>query len=462
MKHRKHILSVFIFGILISCISCKKFVEIPPPKNQLVNEAIFSDSSNATKAVLGLYVNMIQSASLNIASGGTTVYTALSADEIYPTASSGDPREFYDNAISVNNAQNGSSLWQNGYSIIYGANACIEGLTLSNTLFESVKNQLLGESRFVRAFIYFNLVNLYGPIPLITSTDYNQNKIEGRSPVDAIYDQIILDLREAKKLLTTNYVSAERARPNKYTASALLAKVYLYQKRWNEAENEASQIINSNTYSLESDLNNVYKASNIESIWKLRPVYTGVETWEGYFILPASSTVLPNYVVTNYLLNAFELNDQRKVKWLKSNIVSGQAYYYPNKYKLGYDGATTPLEHYIVFRLAEQYLIRAEARVQQGNLTDAITDVNLIRSRAGLTNLISSLTQAQIISAVEQERRIELFCEWGNRWFDLKRTDRVNAVLGLIKTNWQPTDILYPIPQLELNRNPFLTQNPGY
>ena len=144
---------------------------------------------------------------------------------------------------------------------------------------------------------------------------------------------------------------------------------------------------------------------------------------------------------------------------------NGTTFYYPYKYKKGDDYSSNPpppTEYYIVFRLAEQYLIRAEARAQQGNIGGGQADINLIRNRSGLANTIAS-DKGNLLSAVEHERQIELFAEWGHRWLDLKRTNRADQVLGAIKgASWQSTDKVYPIPQSQIQLNPFLTQNPGY
>ena len=122
-------------------------------------------------------------------------------------------------------------------------------------------------------------------------------------------------------------------------------------------------------------------------------------------------------------------------------------------------------EYYTVLRLAEQYLIRAEARAQQKiNLPGAISDLNLIRNRAGLDSLSPTLNQQQVMAAVAQERRVELFAEWGHRWLDLKRTGQISAVFNTIpyKSQYQPFQQLYPIPLGELQNDPNLRQNPGY
>jgi hypothetical protein len=116
-----------------------------------------------------------------------------------------------------------------------------------------------------------------------------------------------------------------------------------------------------------------------------------------------------------------------------------------------------------VLRLAEQYLIRAEARANQNNIAGAVDDINVIRTRAGLPAVSQGVSKDQCLLAIEQERRIELFTEWGHRWFDLKRTNRADAVLSTLKSpNWQSADRLYPIPQSELETDVHLNQNPGY
>lgn len=461
MKQNRILIWFSYLSYIILISGCKKFVEIPPPKNQLANPAIFADSANATAAILGLYVNMVQNFELGFASGGITVYTALCADELKLSSSNNiDELDFYNNSISTNNFIN-SGLWIKGYNLIYEVNACIEGLNNTTKISLTAKNHLIGEAKFIRGFIYFNLVNLYGSVPLITSTDYSQNQGSPRSSPVVIYEQIISDLKEAQTLLVPNYSGVARLRPNLYTASFLLSKVYLYEKSWAESENIAGQVINSGLYGLESDLNDVFLATSNEAIWKIAPVVPGNETWEGYFIVPGNSAVFPQYTITDQLLNAFTGIDLRARNWLKANAINGQQYYYPYKYKLGYDGEPAPKENYVVFRLSEEYLIRAEARAQQGKITESLSDLNMVRTRAGLPD-ITTANQSSLLSSIQEERRLELFAEWGNRWFDLKRTNTTDLVLSPLKAGWQKEDTLFPIPQTEINSNPFLTQNPGY
>jgi hypothetical protein len=154
----------------------------------------------------------------------------------------------------------------------------------------------------------------------------------------------------------------------------------------------------------------------------------------------------------------------RRAIWVGSYTEDADTWYFPYKYKIR-DGSD-PLEEYaMVLRLGEQILIRAEARARQDNLAGAISDINMIRERAQLPLIIETdptMDLANVLLAIEKERRSELFCEWGDRWFDLKRNDRLSAVLGPIKTGWALTDAFYPIPQTEILVNRNLDQNPGY
>jgi hypothetical protein len=114
-------------------------------------------------------------------------------------------------------------------------------------------------------------------------------------------------------------------------------------------------------------------------------------------------------------------------------------------------------------RFAELYLIRGEARAQQDKLPLAKADIDVLRTRAGLTGLSAALNHDDMLLAIEQERKVELFGEWGHRWFDLKRTDRASIVIGGEKKNtWKNTAVLYPVPDAQRLINTSLSQNDGY
>ena len=165
----------YLFILLTATLffsSCKKMIAIDPPKNQLVGATIFKDSADAMGTVVGMYTRIMSSITqLNSCNGAITAYGAVAADELYPNTSNSSLLQFYSNSLTNENDLN-ASLWQFSYQLIYQANACIEGLTASNTLPVALRAQLLGEAKFLRAFLYFNMVNLFGPVPLVLSPDH--------------------------------------------------------------------------------------------------------------------------------------------------------------------------------------------------------------------------------------------------------------------------------------------------
>jgi hypothetical protein len=449
------------FILLLTNGACKKFLAIPPPQNQIQTAEIFKNDQSAISAVTGLHSQLL-TASFWPANGGITLFPGLSADEIYNSTSDPDIDGFTNNSLLPNNEYINSSLWSFIYKTIYQANAILVGLANSQGLSTQVKNQLKGEVLIIRAWHYFFLVNLYGEVPLVLTTNYEANQALPRTATSQIVLQITNDLVEAKSILTPSYPTSGRFRPNKWTATALLSRVYLYRKEWAKAEAEASEIINSGLYTLPSNLLNVFLPTSTETIWQL--IRDNNNTAEASTFIPPSATAKPRYVLTNSLLNAFEPGDQRKVNWVNKNTVTiGSTvtdFYYPYKYKSRLSSG--PAEYYIVFRISEQFLIRSEVRAYLNDLPGSIADLNKIRNRAGLPNTLAN-DQSSLLAAIEAERRVELFTEWGHRWFDIKRTGRADLVLANEKgANWQPTDTLYPIPfgQIQLNQN--LTQNPGY
>jgi hypothetical protein len=449
-------------AIMISAVcllfSCKKFVEIGAPISKIETASVFSNDQAAFSAALGVYANMGTSG-LTICSGGATLYPALSADELTYTSTNTELLSYQHNAIIADNGTGiYGRLWSPAYKNIYYANAVLEGVSKSVSISDTLKKQLKGEMLVVRALNYFYLVNLFGDVPLELSTDYKVNNIMVRTPVNKIYDQLVTDLTLAVSLLPASNPAQLNIRPNKWAASALLARVYLYQKDWANAESQASAVIGSAQYHLENNLNNVFAQGSAETIWQLASDYRN--TSEGSTFIPSGSSSRPSYAINNYLLSAFENGDQRKVSWLKKNTVGGTDYYYPYKYKVR---TSTPItEYYVIFRLAEQYLIRAETRAQLNNLDGAKADLNQIRLRAGLTET-NAADQPSLLSAVAAERQTELFCEWGHRFLDLKRNGQVDQLLGIRKApDWQPTDAVYPIPLSQIQANPYLVQNSGY
>lgn len=448
-----------ILIVTITITSCEEFLTIDPPKTQLTTKTIFTNDATAISAIVGIYERMNESLIDHFASGSQsiTLLTGLASDELLNYSSNADQTQFYSNTIKQNNSYI-YSIWAELYRHIYSANAILEGLNTSQSITLQTKNQLEGEAKFIRAFCYFYLANLYSDVPLAISTDYTINENLPRTSATIIFEQIIADLISAKNLLPEEYIASDRIRPNKWTASALLSRSYLYIGDWKNAETEATSIINaSSLYSLSDDLNNVFIKRSNETIWQLQPVAPFYNTFDGrIFILSSGPNSFINTVsLRDQIINSFDTEDKRKANWIKSYVKAGITYYYPFKYKIRLAAtATTPADEYlIVFRLAEQYLIRAEARMHQNDYEGTITDLNIIRSRAGLTSTTAN-DENTLTFAIEQERLWELFTEWGHRWFDLKRNNKSNAILGPLKApNWESTDIILPIPQSEIQRN---------
>src|SRR5690606_2304006 len=129
------------------------------------------------------------------------------------------------------------------YNTIYQCNAALEGLNVSGTVDDELKKQLEGEVLFIRAFTYFNLVNLYGGVPLILSTDYSENSLASRNTKEECYQKIITDLKKAMGLLAPDYRDGVRTHANRFAAQALLVRLYLYLEDWSRAEELASDVI---------------------------------------------------------------------------------------------------------------------------------------------------------------------------------------------------------------------------
>lgn len=445
--------------LLLTPLSCKKFVTLEPPTTQLIASTVFESDQTAVAAQLAIYARMEGDGLAYL----QQLYSGLSADEFI---------NYSTGAISIDLASNNLTaentivlnFWTLYYKYIYQANAILASIDQSEFLSEPVKKQISGESKFVRAFCYYYLSCLFGDVPLVRSTDYRINAQLSRSSFTDVIAFIQEDLESAIALLSTSYLDAnngnttERVRPNKRAAQALLGRIYLLTNQWEKAETISTEVINGN-YQLISNIDNVFLKNSTEAIWQLQSVVPSYNSYPGaQLILTTTPTVAA--LDTNFI-KIFASTDKRKLQWTKSITVSGKTYFYPFKYKVR-QNASSITEYSMVLRLAEQYLLRAEARLRQNKVTEAHQDLNMIRTRAGLTTL-SGLSTPGLMDSISKERRLELFAEFGDRWLHLKRTGTADIVMPVTKgINWTSTDALYPIPQSEINRNNQLSQNPGY
>lgn len=451
----------FAFVLLVLFTGCDSFVEVDLPSSQLNTSAVFEDKATANAAMTDIYSKLRDDGFLTGTASGVSVAMSTYTDELtYFGSPTGANQLFYTNTVLPANGTI-TGWWSFGYNQIYAANTVYSGVSASTKLSQADKDQLMGEALFVRGLVHFYLVSLYGAIPYVTTSDYEQNQIVHRMPVAEVYSQIIADLEMAKTLLPPDYFGGTRIRPNKFVASALLARVYLYNGNHAEASNAASAVINETSlYTLEPNFDNAFLKDSPSTIWQLIPQTDGRNTSEGAsFIFNAGPP--PFGALRQELTDAFEIGDLRKAHWTRAITNGSNTWYHAYKYKQRSPTASTQ-EYSIVLRLSEMYLIRAEARARLGELSNAIGDLNTIRTLAGL-GATTAVTQQDLLTAILNERRVELFTEFGHRFFDLKRFGQLDNVLSVLKPDWESHENLLPLPESELLLNPNLApQNPGY
>lgn len=453
---------MFLLGLVVfTYSSCDSFVEVDLPSSQLTGDAVFADAATATAALVDVYSKMRKTVLVTGSSTGISNLLGHYGDELtYFNSGTLPELDFNQNALLGTNPTV-AATWNGTYNLIYAVNSVIKGVSSSATISAVNKEKLLGEAYFVRAYLHFYLVNLFGEVPYVVSADYQLNSIVFKRSVSDVYSLLTTDLQQAVSLLPEAYPTTERVRPNKSVAYALLARVKLYSGDWSQALLYSDWVIsNTSLYSWVPNLNQVFLKGSTGTLWQLISPIVGANTLDAQTFI-FSSGPPPNRALSETLIASFETGDLRRSSWVGTVTTATGSWYYPFKYKLNTTG-TTSTEYSILFRLEEQYLIRAEANAQLENLEASKEDLNKIRSRAGLGNT-SAETKEELITAVLKERRVEFFTELGHRWFDLKRNGLSNEVLSGVKPGWQSTDVLWPLPEAELLLNPnILPQNPGY
>lgn len=442
------------FFLLVGLISCDDMLEVDLPSNELSSSTVYASDATAEAAVNGIYQSMITDTYYNFLHSNL----GQASDELIPNSFISNV--FVTNEIPETDGTIGS-MWSQLYKTIYNANNVIEGVSASTTLSAAKSKQWIAEAKFTRAFCYFYLTNLWGDVPLILTTNIDKSALAPRTAQSEVYNQILLDLEQASVNLPVNYETyrSQKIRATKWAAEALLARVNLYLGKWTEASTHASNVIDqAGIFKMISGLtanNSPFIANNEEAILQL-PYYNYLFSYEGSSVF----TDAGGYLLRNRN-SFFEPGDARETNWTISIVAEdGNTYLAPLKYKNAY--VESPVERSTVLRLAELYLIRAEAKARLNNGTGAQSDLNVIRNRA----LLSPTTETdptQLLALIAAERQRELFAEFGHRWFDLKRTGTINQVLGATPDKiWATTDSLFPIPEEAIRSNPFLTQNSGY
>jgi hypothetical protein len=353
-----------------------------------------------------------------------------------------------------------SNIWINSYDVINRTNNVLANLSKLNTA--GLQASVGGEARFLRALTYFDLVRTYARdwsdgtpssnlgVPLVltpTSTITTESNV-ARNTVAEVYTQIISDLTAAESQLpVSNGVFA-----NRYAAAAVLARVYLQQGNYAAAAAAANRVISSNRFTLNTSYgdnflsNSDLLANTSEDIFAIQiSAQSGTNDLNTFY----SQNRRADVEAQQQFVDLFEATDDRKVLYQDPAVNGG---YYTTKYDVLYGNIK-------LIRLDEMYLTRAEANFQAGTAVGAtaISDVNVIRDRAGLAP-ITTLT----LAAIQRERRIELAFE-GFRLFDLKRfKESTSDPLTSAAIAWNSPRLILPIPLREINANPNLVQNAGY
>lgn len=453
---------------LILCalfISCEDYLEIEAPDHKVVSQTVFDGDGTAESAMTGI---QNQLSSVVFSSGGIgsiTLLSGLSGDNLMPVYETNIPyMEFEGHEITPDNFKN-AGLWSSAYNMIYMTNSLLEGLSNSGSVSKEVEERLRGEAKFVRAFVYFYLVNLYGDVPLVLQTGYQANSLVSRDTKAVVYEQIVNDLEDALDLLQDTYTTGDRTQITRAAALSLMARVQLYLQNWSEAVTYSTQIIDQGQYEILEDLDQVFLANSRAAIWQLSPEGRGdgtTNTNEGStFIIHPVFYFLAQFKLEPSFVTSFDSEDRRLEHWIE--LDSGTGFHYPHKYKVQMSTEDNS-EYSMVLRLAEQYLIRAEAKAMMDDLSGAIQDLDVIRVRAGIPSIAETnpdIGKTELLDLIIEERNKELFTEWGHHWLDLKRTGRAQNVFGESDT-WENTDVFYPIPEAERVKNPNLTQNNGY
>ena len=473
----KRLLPYILF--LTAASGCKKYLEAPLPITSIAGSSAFSNDATSAATLSGVYGFLYSQGDFD-GNGSVSSQTGLYSDELMNLSSLPSNQALYEDQVS-STIGGVTTMWSNLYGQLYTVNLAIEGLTPATNL--NYRNQWLGEAYFLRGLSYFYLTNLYGDVPLVLSSNYLTNNTLTRSLQADVYKQIVTDLLQAQSLLGSGYhnanglVTQDRGRPGRAAATALLSRVYLYTGDWKDAETQADSLITDATdYQLPA-LAKTFLVNSPEIIWGIEPFQGGtypymVKDAVNYYVPNGKAPVAAGILATlsDSLVNAFEPGDARYTNWVGTDTVAASGstpmtiYYYAYKYK-AIGSFTAPQESLVLFRLAEQYLIRAEARAEQNNLAGALTDLNTVRTRAGLP-ASTAVSQTDILSAIQRERRVELFTEVGHRFFDLRRTGALDALMTVVAPqkggSWASYKAWWPISLTDIQNDVHLAQTPGF
>jgi len=476
-------------SLIFSFSSCSDFLDLKP-KNELSVEDFYKTADQLEAAVSGAYAvlrekNMYED---------WYVFSEIPSDNTRNilSGSVSDQDEFDKYYIRTTNPYL-DGFWYSSYKGINRINTVLgrmEGISIDKTL--SDRYQL--ECKFLRALMYFNLVRVFGDVPLVLKEISISEAYEyGRDPKDNVYQQIISDLKEAEGLPVSYKSDADVGRATSGAAKALLGKVYLTLNNYSEAETKLAEVINSSVYSLlentAGSLNNdgyasVFYAQNHnskEAVFEVQYKKGGYGTGSNFSnnfapensgtnVVPVGGS-LGNNIPEMEMFGVYEEGDLRRdfsmALGYNDNRKDGEwvdARYVSKYFDVSYSGNDND-NNFPVIRYADVLLMYAEALNQNGKTLQACEYLNKIRRRGfGYQTTetspvdINTSDKQTFFLAVEHERRVELAFE-GHRWFDLIRTNRAVEVMTAKGYKLNESNLICPIPQKQIDVNPALKQN---
>ncbi len=448
----KNCIYISLVSLLLVLSACDELLN-PKPVDLITSDQVLTDVNSARVLLTSAYRDLANLGAPKIIAGDFT------ADNLIHNGTFTQYREISSKDMSASNGA-ASAMWGVVYSMSYIASFLNEGLP-DIDIPQSEFDEITAAASFLRAYAYFVGAYTFGGMPIVTTTVVADNRVITRSSLQETLDFVESELLYALDKLPEESFNAGEA--SNGAVKALLARYYLYTENWAEAEKYATDVIDGNgtdEYTLEENFSDAVTDFSSESILEI--VYSANDN-------PGTST---NFGLNNLFEGRREIIPSSEMVLALQNDGGDRksVIEFDGKNARGSDNGWTitrygPFDNIQVFRLAEMYLIRAEARANQDNISGqdgAVSDVNILRQRAGVP-LIQGTSKNQMLLAIENERRMEL-CFEGHRWYDLKRTERSKTVMDEFTSNWTEKDELWPIPLSEITNNPSLkdAQNPGY
>lgn len=459
---KKAFFFIILLGLLSACED--NFLNLSPESQPNVND-FYKTPNDILNGVNAAYASL-QNGSLY---GGRDLQdmTEYRADNIFdndPSANAG-LRYNIDRFLAGSDNTVYENVWRRLYLTIYRCNIVLDNADKVG-LSESVRNRYKGEVQFIRALSYFHLVQLWGAVPLVLTADgTEESRQHVRNAVPEVYTAIENDLKSAVTNLPKTYATAEVGRVTSGAAKGLLGKVYLTEKKYNEAVTVLREVITSGDFALLPSIAQVFGPSNEynkEILFAVR--FTTANTAEAHGLYFSSQ--IGDFVESSFRALYSDADARKGMIELKKP--TGTQNLTPVKYFEELSAAGQVGTDFPVLRYADVLLMYAEALNELGYQAsgEAFTQLNAVRTRAGLPAYTSTQlgTQAAFRDAVLLERRLELPLEL-HRWYDLLRTGRAKDALAAVKLGIQDFQLLFPIPnsQVLIYNNPSgFSQNPGY